>query len=321
MNSNQRTYTISNEQLLLIDILNTMYNDNLRQITNLTDSNQQIRNLIIQILNTNTPQRRNNNNNNINHNSNRTNNSNNNSNRNTFRENNTPNGNLGRVYLNNIPYIIDNVEHVRIPINNNSRNLNLNNNNDFSRILQSFFDPVEVYPTQSQIETATRRVRYSDIISPKNTSCPILLTNFNDNDMVTVIRHCSHIFNTNELNTWFRNHCNCPVCRYDIRDDNSNASTAFSSENQNTSNNTSSNTSNNTSSNTSSQNNRSENTSSNSNVERNNSSTFVSSIFDALINEYGPELINSLNSIDASGNDDFSEPLRIFRQINNRNNR
>ena len=303
MNSNQRTYTISNEHLLLIDILNTMYNDNLRQITNLTDSNQQIRNLIIQILNTNTPPRRNNNNNIY-----RTNN-----NRNTFRENNTSNGNLGRVYLNNIPYIIDNVEHIRIPTNNNSRNLNLNNNNDFSRILQSFFDPVEVYPTQSQIETATRRVRYCDIVSPKNTSCPILLTNFNDSDMVSVIRHCGHIFNTNELNTWFRNHCNCPVCRYDIRDDNSNASTAFSSENQNTSNNTSSN--------TSSQNNRTENTSSNSNVERNNPSTFVSSIFDAFINEYGPELINSLNSIDASGNDDFSEPSRIFRQINNRNNR
>ena len=304
MNSNQRTYTISNEQLLLIDILNTMYNDNLRQITNLTDSNQQIRNLIIQILNTNTPPRRNNNNNIY-----RTNN-----NRNTFRENNTSNGNLGRVYLNNIPYIIDNVEHVRIPINNNSRNLNLNNNNDFSRILQSFFDPVEVYPTQSQIETATRRVRYCDIVSPKNTSCPILLTNFNDSDMVSVIRHCGHIFNTNELNTWFRNHCNCPVCRYDIRDDNSNASTAFSSENQNTSNNTSSN--------TSSQNNRSENTSSNSNVERNNPSTFVSSIFDAFINEYmnerGPELINSLNYTDPSGNDDFSEPSRLFRQLNYR---
>ena len=310
MNSNQRTYTISNEQLLLIDILNTMYNDNLRQITNLTDSNQQIRNLIIQILNTNTPPRRNNNNNHNHNNNNRTN-INNNSNRNSFRENNTTNGNLGRVYLNNIPYIIDNVEHVRIPINNNSRNLNLNNNNDFSRILQSFFDPVEVYPTQSQIETATRRVRYCDIVSPKNTSCPILLTNFNDNDMVSVIRHCGHIFTTSELNTWFRNHCNCPVCRYDIRDDNSNASTAFSSENQNTSNNTSSN--------TSSQNNRSENTSSNSNVERNNPSTFVSSIFDAFINEYmnerGPELINSLNYTDPSGND---TPSRLFSQLNYR---
>jgi hypothetical protein len=278
-----------------------MYNDNLRQITNLTDSNQQIRNLIIQILTTNTPQRRNNN-------IYRTNN-----NRNTFRENNASNGNSGRVYLNNIPYVIDNIEHVRVPINNNSRNINLNNNNDFSRVLQSFFDPVEVFPTQSQIETATRRVRYCDIISPKNTSCPILLTNFNDSDMVTVIRHCGHIFNTDELNTWFRNHCNCPVCRYDIREDNSNASSAFSSENQNTSNNTASS--------INSQNNRSVNTSSNSNVERNNSSTLVSSIFDALINDYGSDIINSLNYTDPSGNDDFSGPSRLFRQFNYRTSR
>jgi hypothetical protein len=35
--------------------------------------------------------------------------------------------------------------------------------------------------------------------------------------MVTVIRHCGHIFNTEQLNTWFRSHCACPVCRYDIR--------------------------------------------------------------------------------------------------------
>jgi len=305
MNSTQRTYGISNEHLLLIDILNTMYNDNLRQITNLTDSNNQIRNLIIQILNTNNHPRRNNNNNIY-----RTNNNTNN-NRNTFRDNNTSNGNLGRVYLNNIPYIVDNIEHLRIPINNNLRNINLNNNNDFSRVLQSFFDPVEVYPTQSQIETATRRVRYCDIISPKNTSCPILLTSFNDSDMVTVIRHCGHIFNTNELNTWFRNHCNCPVCRYDIREDNSNASSAFSSENQNTSNSTDST--------TNSQNNRSGNTSSNSNVERNNSTTFVTSIFDALINEYGSDIINILNYTDASGNDNSSGQSRLLRQLNNRN--
>jgi hypothetical protein len=304
MNSTQRTYGISNEHLLLIDILNTMYNDNLRQITNLTDSNNQIRNLIIQILNTNNHPRRNNNN------IYRTNNNTNN-NRNTFRDNNTSNGNLGRVYLNNRPYIVDNIEHLRIPINNNLRNINLNNNNDFSRVLQSFFDPVEVYPTQSQIETATRRVRYCDIISPKNTSCPILLTSFNDSDMVTVIRHCGHIFNTNELNTWFRNHCNCPVCRYDIREDNSNASSAFSSENNNTSNNTSSQ--------PSSQNNNSQNTSSNSNIERNSSTTFVTSIFDALVNEYGSDIINILNYTDASGNDNSSGQSRLLRQLNNRN--
>jgi hypothetical protein len=129
--------------------------------------------------------------------------------------------------------------------------------------------------------------------------------------MVTVIRHCGHIFNTDELNTWFRNHCNCPVCRYDIRGDNSNASSAFSSENQNTSNNTSSL--------PSSQNNRNENISSNSNVERNSSATFVTSMFDALINEYGSDIINILNYTDASGNDNSSGQSRLLRQLNNRN--
>jgi len=321
MNNNQRMYNISNEHLLLIDVLNTMYNDNLRQITNLTDSNQQIRNLIIQILNTNGTQRRNNNNNNNtnnNTNNNYNNNYRNNNQRNIFRENNTSNGDLSnRVYFNYIPYIIDNITQNRNPINRNSRNANLNNNELFSRVLQSFYDPVEVYPTQSQIETATRRVRYCDIISPKNTSCPISLTNFTDNDMVTVIRHCGHIFNTDDLTVWFRSHCNCPVCRYDIREDNSNASSAFHSENQNSSTNTSSQ--------ASYQNNRTENTSSNSNVERNISSNLVSSIFDAFVNEYinehGQEIMNTFNFVDSSGNGDFSGPSRLFNHYlnNNRN--
>jgi len=310
MNNTQRNYSISNEQLLLVDILNTMYNDNLRQINNLTDSNLQIRNLIIQILNSNS-----NTNNNVRRNNNNT--FRNSTQRNIFRDN-TSNGGLGRVYLNNLPYIIDNVEQIRFPVNRNSRsNINLNNNSDFSRVLQSFFDPVEVYPTQSQIETATRRVRYCDIVSPKNTSCPISLNSFNDNDMVTVIRHCGHIFNTDDLTVWFRSHCNCPVCRYDIREDNSNASSAFNSENQNSSTNTSSQ--------ASYQNNRTENTSSNSNVERNISSNLVSSIFDAFVNEYinehGQEIMNTFNFVDSSGNGDFSGPSRLFNHYlnNNRN--
>jgi hypothetical protein len=74
-----------------------------------------------------------------------------------------------------------------------------------------------VYPTPSQIEAATRIVRYSDILNPRNRACPISLENFNDNEMVSVIRFCSHIFNTEQLNTWFRSNCRCPVCRYDIR--------------------------------------------------------------------------------------------------------
>ena len=56
-NLNQVYSNISNENLLLIDILNNMYNDNLRQISNFTnsinslnESNSQIRNLLFQIL-------------------------------------------------------------------------------------------------------------------------------------------------------------------------------------------------------------------------------------------------------------------------------
>ena len=58
MSNNSNTFRISNEQLLLINILNTMYNDNLRQINNITDTlnnlnntNNQIRNLLVQLLN------------------------------------------------------------------------------------------------------------------------------------------------------------------------------------------------------------------------------------------------------------------------------
>lgn len=212
--NHQRNYNISNEHLLLVDILNSMYNDNIRQINSLNSTNTEIRNLLIQILNNN--MRRSNNHRSNSH-----------RNSNTYSSTLLPNDNLGRIVINSIPYVIESVEQVRIPTN---RNISSQQSNDFSRILQSFFDPIEVYPTPAQIEAATRRVRYCDIVSPKNVSCPISLTNFNDNDMVTVIRHCGHIFNTNELNTWFRSHCNCPVCRYDIRNDNSNASSLFNDE-------------------------------------------------------------------------------------------
>jgi hypothetical protein len=212
--SSNSLYGLTNEQLLLVDILNSMYNDNLRQINNFTnyisnlnDNNTNIRNLLIQILqsqNRRTNERR------------------------GGRVN--QHNDLGRIYLNNTPYIIDNVREYRLPSNRNSRNDASNAN--FSRLLQSFFQPVEVYPTQSQIESATRRAIYCDIVSPKNRSCPISLDNFEDNETVTVIRQCGHIFRTEELNTWFLSHCNCPVCRYDIRDYNSNASSEFFQSNE-----------------------------------------------------------------------------------------
>lgn len=222
---NSRTYNISNEHLLLISILNNMYNDNIQQINNLnhtisqiTDSNRLIMNLLIQMLHNPSNSRRNNifRNNNVSNSSSRFN----------YRGNPVRPTNFvttdhinNSYFLNNTPYI-DNIQRTNIPINNSERSRN--EYNSFSRLLDSFFQPVTVYPTQSQLETATRIVRYSDITNPINRSCPISLENFGENDMVTVIRYCGHIFNSDEVNRWFRTNCRCPVCRYDIRNYNPN---------------------------------------------------------------------------------------------------
>ena len=65
---------------------------------------------------------------------------------------------------------------------------------------------------------ATRVVQYSEIETPLNTSCPISLETFTPEQYVTIIRHCNHIFTTSNIQNWFLSNCRCPICRYDIRD-------------------------------------------------------------------------------------------------------
>ena len=86
-----------------------------------------------------------------------------------------------------------------------------------NRILESFLAPIDIYPTQNQLESATRTAVYGEITRPPNTTCPISLDAFDNDQIVTVIRHCGHIFSTEQIVSWFRANCRCPVCRYDIR--------------------------------------------------------------------------------------------------------
>jgi hypothetical protein len=227
----QPGYTISNEELLLINILNGMYNDNLRQIDRMNASintlnadNSRIRNLLIRLLRNQGP-----NNNNRTPNNNSPNNNNRLPNNAGRWANNraVPNifgssGGAGSLFVNNAPYIIDS-----FPAGGTARNF-------FSETLRNFYQPVNVYPTQAQIAAATRIVRYSDIGVPRNRSCPISIVDFNDSDMVTIIRNCGHIFHTTELSTWFTTHCTCPVCRFDIREARNNSSNNNSSNNNDT---------------------------------------------------------------------------------------
>ena len=224
MNNQSSHLNLPNEQLLLINILNTIYNDNLRQINSLTSSNNEIRNIITNLLSNNTNSR------NQTHNRFR--------NRyNNYRENLARSSNQDRVYINNLPYIIENVQEYRIPSSHlynwiNNSNVSTTESQEsssqtrttntqprmsnYSRAFQSFFEPVEIYPTQTQVETATRRAMYCDIVSPINRSCPISLENFNDSDTVSVIRYCGHIFHSKCIKPWLLKSKLCPNCKAEV---------------------------------------------------------------------------------------------------------
>ena len=212
MNNNMNMNMNNNQQIMLVNILNRMYNDNRSLINslrntldNLIESNESNRNMMIRLLN------------NTSHN-----------------ENIHNNENIH--YDENIHYMINNIirpiprrrtqtiQTYRYnyplfditPIFTSSPNLE--NNNLIADPYDTYMEPVIVYPTQAQIELATRRIQYSDILEPNNTSCPILLEDFSGNDIVIEIRYCGHIFRPQPIITWFRHNCRCPVCRYDIRE-------------------------------------------------------------------------------------------------------
>lgn len=110
---------------------------------------------------------------------------------------------------------------------------NLNENNIYTRhfIIRnpsaySFFNnddadfltPIVIRPTQEQINNATEECIFSSIEDPPNSSCPISLVPFQNNDLVYKIKQCGHIFFKNQLENWLHENTKCPLCRYDIRD-------------------------------------------------------------------------------------------------------
>jgi hypothetical protein len=212
--------------------------------------------------------------------------------RGNHRENHNSIFRMGGLVFENPPYRDLNT-YTSAPISNSNSN---NTNNILTQLYQSFLEPIEVFPTQTQIEAATRRVRYSDIISPKNRSCPIVMEDFNDNDMVTVIRHCGHIFNTDELNRWFSSNCKCPVCRYDIRNFSSTASSEFFNNETQTSVNSESSTSNN----------NNQNSSSSRDEER---------LINELDDNFMDNFINLYYRSDSSGNATTHNPSYLFRLL------
>ena len=84
--------------------------------------------------------------------------------------------------------------------------------------------PVVVSPSEEQIREATQLIRFGSITDPQNSSCPISLERFGEQQLVTRILFCGHLFSTNELQIWFGTNVRCPLCRFDIREHRNQAS-------------------------------------------------------------------------------------------------
>jgi len=92
-----------------------------------------------------------------------------------------------------------------------------NSIDQITELLQTFMSPIVISPAQVEIENATSLIRFSEIENPLNNSCPISLEPFIQDETVTMIKYCGHIFKTCEIQHWFTTNVRCPVCRYDIR--------------------------------------------------------------------------------------------------------
>ena len=91
-----------------------------------------------------------------------------------------------------------------------------------STLLETFIDeflnPVSTAPTNEQIQEATSSITYREIPNPVNTSCPISLNVFQEEDAILQINRCRHNYTPSSLLEWFRSNNHCPLCRIDIRD-------------------------------------------------------------------------------------------------------
>jgi hypothetical protein len=89
---------------------------------------------------------------------------------------------------------------------------------ELQSLMRNFYNPIPVAPTLQQINEATSNAIFSEINDPVNSSCPITLERFTEDQLVCQIKHCGHIFNREQLFSWFTSNVRCPVCRYDIRE-------------------------------------------------------------------------------------------------------
>ena len=82
--------------------------------------------------------------------------------------------------------------------------------------MQAFLnDRVHVFPSPEQIEAGTI---LTTALQTQDDNCSICQDPIEQNQSMRMIRHCSHRFHQDCIDTWFEQHVSCPTCRHDIRE-------------------------------------------------------------------------------------------------------
>lgn len=104
--------------------------------------------------------------------------------------------------------------------NTNNANIANNTNNIQNAYLLNYtledFENLSDVNMRALIKICTAKINYCCIAVPLNDTCPITQEEFLNNDQVTIIKNCGHIFKTHAIKSWLYQHQTCPVCRYNI---------------------------------------------------------------------------------------------------------
>jgi hypothetical protein len=96
-------------------------------------------------------------------------------------------------------------------------------------LIGMLYQPEEPRLTQAELNERVETTRFGDIINPINNVCSITHDVFEPDQQVARIRHCGHIFNSENLAHWLRINNTCPTCRYNLRSARTNVATTTTS--------------------------------------------------------------------------------------------
>ena len=82
--------------------------------------------------------------------------------------------------------------------------------------MQAFLNErIIVNPSPEQIDAGTI---LTTALHTQDDNCSICQDPIEQNQSMRIIRHCTHRFHQDCIDTWFQQHVSCPTCRHDIRE-------------------------------------------------------------------------------------------------------